>query len=72
MALDYSARTITADPRLLINVPNVPVERPPEDGTVRPTSNRVRRHGRGVRDFAGDLDFSGFEPRWWTGRQNPS
>ena len=69
MALDYTARSNTAEPRMLINVPNVPIERPPQDGTIRPTSNRVRRRGRGDRDFMADLDFSGFEPRWWMGQQ---
>ena len=65
MASEISTRAVPADVRMLINLPI----RPPRDGTIRPTSNRVRRHGRAEHEMPMGLDFTGFTPRWWMGQQ---
>lgn len=66
MAEMITTQATPADVRMLINIP---ITTPPRDGTVRPTSNRIRRHGRGEHEIPMGLDFTGFTPRWWMGQQ---
>ena len=65
MASELTASAMPADVSMLLNVPI----KPPREGTIRPTSNRIRRHGRGEHEVPMGLDFTGFSPRWWMGRQ---